>query len=98
VLGESGGETLDDLVDDLAAQGFPPPRRGARVHDPRDGRVLTDAAALWPTGISRRVLAPPVVLDPDLAEPAGERLRELGYRAFTAIPDLRDHLAATGEA
>ncbi|MDF2979840.1 MAG: recD, partial [Actinomycetospora sp.] len=97
VLGEAGGETLDDLVDDLAAQGFPPPRRGARVHDPRDGRVLTDAAALWPTGISRRVLASPVVLDPDLTDPAGERLRELGYRAFTSVPGLRDHLAASGE-
>ncbi|PVZ10998.1 AAA domain-containing protein [Actinomycetospora cinnamomea] len=97
VLGEDAPETLDDLVDDLAAQGFPPPRRDARVHDPRDGTVLTDAAALWPTGISRRALAPPVVLDPDLAAPAGERLRALGYRVFTSIPDLRAHLDAASE-
>jgi hypothetical protein len=92
VLGEETPETLDDLVDDLAAQGFPPPRRDARVHDPRDGAVLTDAATLWPTGISRRTLAPPVVLDPDLPEPAADRLRGLGYQVFTTVADLRAHL------
>ncbi|MDD7933920.1 AAA domain-containing protein [Actinomycetospora straminea] len=90
-------ETLDDLVDDLAAQGFPPPRRDARVHDPRGGGVLTDAAALWPTGISRRALAPPVLLAPDVRDLARERLRDLGYRVFTTVADLRAHLAASAE-
>lgn len=98
VLGEASPETLDDLVDDLAAQGFPLPRRDARVHDPRGGGVLTDAATLWPTGISRRALAPPVVLDPHLREPARERLRGLGYQVFTSVADLRAHLTASSES
>ena len=97
VLGEAAPETLEDLVDDLAAQGFPPPRREARVHDPRGGDVLTDAAALWPTGLSRRALAPPVVLDPDLAEPAQDRLRALGYQVFTSVADIRAHLGESTE-
>ncbi|MDD7939366.1 AAA domain-containing protein [Actinomycetospora lutea] len=97
VLGGAVPETLDDLVADLAAQGFPPPRRDARVHDPRGGGVLTDAAALWPTGISRRALAPPVVLDPDVADPARDRLRELGYKVLTSVADVRAHLAESGE-
>lgn len=97
VLGEAAPETLDDLVDDLAAQGFPPPRRDARVHDPRGGGVLTDAATLWPTGISRRALAPPVVLDPDLREPARERLRALGYQVFTSVAEVRAHVTASTE-
>ncbi len=93
--GASLDGTVDGLVEDLAAQGFPPPRRDARVHDPRDGDVLTDAAALWPTGISRRALAPPVVLDPDLDAPALERLRALGYQVFTSVDDVRAHVAAS---
>ncbi|GAA4728613.1 very short patch repair endonuclease [Actinomycetospora chibensis] len=97
VLGEAVPETLEDLVDDLAAQGFPPPRREARVHDPRGGDVLTDAAALWPTGLSRRALAPPVVLDPDLTEPAQGRLRALGYQVFTSFADIRAHLGESTE-
>lgn len=97
VLGGAVPETLDELVGDLAAQGFPPPRRDARVHDPRGGGVLTDAAALWPTGISRRALAPPVVLDPTVTDPTRERLRELGYRVFTSIADVRTHLAESAE-
>jgi hypothetical protein len=55
--------------------------------------VLTDAATLWPTGISRRALAPPVVLDPDVADPARDRLRDLGYQVFTSIADVRAHVA-----
>ena len=98
MLGDEAPETLDDLVDDLAAHGFPPPRRDARVHDPRDGAVLTDAATLWPTGISRRALAPPVVLDPDLPGPAADRLRGLGYQVFTAVTELRTHLEASASA
>ena len=97
VLGAAVAETLDDLVADLAAQGFPPPRRDARVHDPRGGGVLSDAAALWPTGISRRALAPPVVLDPDVAEPARDRLRELGYQVLTSVADVRAHLAESSQ-
>ncbi|TDQ61127.1 AAA domain-containing protein [Actinomycetospora succinea] len=97
VLGGAVPETLDDLVADLAAQGFPPPRRDARVHDPRGGGVLSDAAALWPTGISRRALAPPVVLDPDVADPARDRLRELGYKVLTSVADVRAHLAESSE-
>lgn len=98
VLGGEVAETLEDLVADLAAQGFPPPRRDARVHDPRGGGVLCDAAALWPTGISRRALAPPVVLDPDVADPARDRLRELGYQVLTSVADVRAHLAASSES
>ncbi|MEJ2888897.1 AAA domain-containing protein [Actinomycetospora aeridis] len=97
VLGGAVPETLDELVADLAAQGFPPPRRDARVHDPRGGTVLTDAAALWPTGISRRALAPPVILAPDLADPARDRLRDLGYQVFTSVADVRAHLAASSQ-
>ncbi|GAA4783620.1 hypothetical protein GCM10023200_16360 [Actinomycetospora chlora] len=93
VLGEAAPETVDDLVDDLAAQGFPPPRRDARVRDPRGGDVLTTAATLWPTGISRRAIAPPVVLDPDVAQPARDRLRDLGYQVFTSTADVRAHVA-----
>ncbi|MEJ2862870.1 AAA domain-containing protein [Actinomycetospora flava] len=96
-IGAAVTETLDDLVADLAAQGFPPPRRDARVHDPRGGGVLSDAAALWPTGISRRALAPPVVLDPDVADPARARLRELGYQVLTSVADVRAHLAESSE-
>ncbi|WP_285651138.1 AAA domain-containing protein [Actinomycetospora sp. NBRC 106375] len=101
VLGEAAPETHEDLegfIGDLAAQGFPPPRRDARVHDPRGGGVLADAAILWPTGISRRALAPPVVLDPDLAEPARDRLQALGYQVFTSIADVRAHVAAGSES
>lgn len=86
--------TVEGLVEDLAAQGFPPPRRDARVHDPRDGNVLADAAALWPTGISRRALAPPVVLDPRLEAPALDRLRALGYQVFTSVDEVRAHVSA----
>jgi hypothetical protein len=38
-----------------------------------------------------------VVLDPDLTEPAQDRLRALGYQVFTSVADIRAHLGESTE-
>lgn len=85
-------DTVDALVDELVAAGFAPPRRDAEIRDPRDGSLLVLAAALWPTGISNRALAGPVVLSLDADPYAVSRLRGLGYDVMVSTAQVRDRL------
>jgi len=95
VIGPEPADPVAPLVEDLTGLGFAPPRRDAEVRDPNGGAVLSVAAALWPTGISRRALAAPVVLDLEPDEVSVERLRALGYQVFTSVADVRRHIAGT---
>ena len=80
------------------------PPRASRPRAARPACTTRATATSSPTprrcgrpGISRRALAPPVVLDPDLAEPAQDRLRALGYQVFTSVADIRAHLGESTE-
>lgn len=55
------------------------------ITDPRDGRVLSMAEAIWPAGL-RAGLGDPVLLELDpLAHDDLARLEELGYKVFTDV-------------
>ena len=97
VLGEAVPETLEDLVDDLAAQGFPPPRREARVHDPRGGE-----SSPTPPRSGRPASAGAPSPRPSFSTPTSpNRPRSACARSatsvFTSVADIRAHLGESTE-
>ncbi|MDX6415969.1 MAG: hypothetical protein QOG28_589 [Trebonia sp.] len=78
------------LVAELAELGCADPAVDCEVSDPATGEVLAIAEACWPEGLLPGQ-GDPVILELDLAEADGARLRELGYEVFASTSSLRGY-------
>ena len=87
---------MREFVAKLVAAGCTQASYDEEIADPVDGRVLSIAEALWPTGL-RAGLGDPVVLELDPQEADLARLEELGYKVFTDIGALEGYVRRENE-
>lgn len=102
-LSVAGDDTNDpraaqvrDLVAELVRLGCAQPDTDAEIADPRTGRQLAVAEALWPDGLQTGQ-GSPVVLELDTDDADLPRLEELGYEVFTSVDALRGYVRRRNE-
>lgn len=101
VLGEEADDArtaqVRDLVTELTRLGCAQPDTDAEIADPRTGRQLSVAEALWVDGLQTGQ-GNPVILDLDTEDTDLPRLEELGYQVFTSVEALRGYVQRRNES